>query len=160
MYCGKGSEQGELLEGRPFKPYHFDRTKSFPKVLSAQRHRATRSMRTKQVVPYPCNRKFGINWKWPLGDFWDMEPGFWMRVSSALVQRNPRVRKIRVCNSGPGNGSPNFMDTWKKCVLSAGKPVSIKFLVLAGGGYFGFWGGGGGVPILFLWARGFFWLVD
>ena len=25
-----------------------------------------------------------------------------------------------------------------------------------GGGYFGFWGGGG-VPILFLWARGFFW---
>ena len=25
-----------------------------------------------------------------------------------------------------------------------------------GGGYFGFWGGGGEVPILFLWARGFF----
>ena len=33
--------------------------------------------------------------------------------------------------------------------------MSIKFLVLGGGGYFGF-GGGGGVPILFLWARGFF----
>ena len=33
--------------------------------------------------------------------------------------------------------------------------MSIKFLVLSGGGYFGF-GGGGGVPILFLWARGFF----
>ena len=32
--------------------------------------------------------------------------------------------------------------------------MSIKFLVL-GGGYFGF-GGGGEVPILFLWARGFF----
>ena len=26
------------------------------------------------------------------------------------------------------------MDTWKKGVLSAGKPVSIKFLVLGGGG--------------------------
>ena len=26
-----------------------------------------------------------------------------------------------------------------------------------GGGYFGFWGGGGEVPILFLRARGFFW---
>ena len=46
----------------------------------------------------------------------------------------------------------------EKCVLSAGKPMSIKFLVLGGGGYFGFFGGGGGgVPILFLWARGFFW---
>ena len=33
--------------------------------------------------------------------------------------------------------------------------MSIKFLVLGGGGYLGF--GGGGVPILFLWARGFFW---
>ena len=31
--------------------------------------------------------------------------------------------------------------------------MSIKFLVLGGGGYFGL---GGGVPILFLWARGFF----
>ena len=44
---------------------------------------------------------------------------------------------------GAGNGSPNFMDTWKKCVLSAGKPVSIKVLVLGGGGILGFGGGGG-----------------
>ena len=29
--------------------------------------------------------------------------------------------------------------------------MSIKYLVLGGGGYFGF--GGGGVPILILWAR-------
>ena len=34
-------------------------------------------------------------------------------------------------------------------------PMSIKFLVL-GGGILGFGGGGGGAPILFLWARGFF----
>ena len=46
------------------------------------------------------------------------------------------------------------MDTWKKCLLSAGKPMSIKFLVLGGGGVFWVWGGGE-VPILFLWARGF-----
>ena len=32
--------------------------------------------------------------------------------------------------------------------------MSIKFLIL-GGGILGF-KGGGGVPILFLWARGFF----
>ena len=34
--------------------------------------------------------------------------------------------------------------------------MSIKFLVLGGGGILGFGFGGGGVPILFLWARGFF----
>ena len=28
-------------------------------------------------------------------------------------QKNPRVRKILVCNSGAGNGCANFMDTWK-----------------------------------------------
>ena len=66
-------------------------------------------------------------------------------------QKKPRVRKIRVRNSGAGNGCANFMDAWKKCVLSAGKPMSIKFRVLGGG-----FRGGGEVPILFLWARGFF----
>ena len=70
-----------------------------------------------------------------------------------VVQKNPRVRKIRVRNSGAGNGCANFMDTWKNAVLSAGKAMSVKFLVFRGG----FGGGGGGeVPILFLWARGFF----
>ena len=33
--------------------------------------------------------------------------------------------------------------------------MSIKFLVLGGGGISGL-GGGGEVPILFIWARGFF----
>ena len=51
-----------------------------------------------------------------------------------MFQKKPRVRKIRVRNSGAGNGRANFMDTWKKCVLSTGKPVSIKFRVLGGGG--------------------------
>ena len=69
-------------------------------------------------------------------------------------QKNPRVHKISVRNSGAGNGCANFMGTWKNCVLSAGKPMSIKFLVL-GGVFWVFWGGE--VPILFLWARGFFW---
>ena len=45
-----------------------------------------------------------------------------VRAISMPRAKNPRVRKIRVRNSGAGNGSPNFMDTWKKCVLSAGKP--------------------------------------
>ena len=51
-------------------------------------------------------------------------------------QKNPRVRKIRVRNSGAGNGCANFMDTWKTCVLSAGKTMSVKFPF--------FWGGFGG----------------
>ena len=62
------------------------------------------------------------------------------------------VRKIRVRNSGAGNGCANFMDTWKKCVLSAGKTMSVKFLLFR----VFFLAGGGEVPILFLWARGFF----
>ena len=58
-------------------------------------------------------------------------------------QKNPRVHKIRVRNSRAGNGCANFMGAWKNCVLSAGKPVSIKFLVLGGAGILGFFLGGG-----------------
>ena len=31
----------------------------------------------------------------------------------AKLQKNPRVRKFRVRNSGDGNGCANFMDAWK-----------------------------------------------
>ena len=52
--------------------------------------------------------------------------GFTLRAYSKLpnfIQKNPfSVRKIRVRNSGAGNGCANFVGTWKKCVLSAGKP--------------------------------------
>ena len=73
------------------------------------------------------------------------------RKFQARFQKNPRVRKIRVHNSGAGNGCANFMDTWRKCVLSAGKPMSIKFLVL-GGGVFWVWGGGS-ADFIFTGAR-------
>ena len=66
-----------------------------------------------------------------------------------MLQKNPRVRKIRVRNSGVGNGCANFMDAWKKCVLSAGKPMSIKFRVLGGG----FGGGGGGKCRFYFYGR-------
>ena len=68
-------------------------------------------------------------------------------------QKNPRVRKIFVRNSGAGNGCADFMGAWKNAFFLQEKPMSIKFLLL-GGGIWGF--GGGGVPILFLWAQGFF----
>ena len=73
-----------------------------------------------------------------------------------MFQKNPfSVRKIRVRNSGAGNGCASFMDAWKNAFFLQEKPMSIKFLIFRGGGISGL-GGGGGVPILFLWARGFF----
>ena len=72
-----------------------------------------------------------------------------------FFQKNPCVRKIRVRNPGAGNGCANFMDAWKNALFLQEKAMSIKFLVLGRGRVF--WVlGGGGVPILFLWARGFF----
>ena len=64
------------------------------------------------------------------------------------IQKNPRVRKIRVRNSGAGNGCANFMDAWKKCVLSAGKTMSVKFLLFRGG-----FGGGGGKCRFYFYGR-------
>ena len=37
-------------------------------------------------------------------------------------QKNPRVRKIFVPNSGAGNGCANFMDTWKNASVLQEKP--------------------------------------
>ena len=67
-------------------------------------------------------------------------------------QKSPRVHKIFVRNSGAGNGCANFMDAWKKCVRSAGKTMSIKFLVFRGGV---FWvlGGGGGECRFYFYGR-------
>ena len=59
-----------------------------------------------------------------------------------LRQKNPRVRKISVRNSGAGNGCVNFMDACKKCVLSAGK-THVHKSPRFGGGVFWVLGGGG-----------------
>ena len=37
-------------------------------------------------------------------------------------QKNPRVRKILVRNSGAGNGCANFMDAWKNAFFLQEKP--------------------------------------
>ena len=73
-------------------------------------------------------------------------------AKTTLLQNRPFFRKIFVSVKfvsailGPEMGAP-ILWTPGKCVLSAGKTMSVKFP---------FFGGGGGVPILFLWARGFF----
>ena len=59
-------------------------------------------------------------------------------------------------NSGAGNGCANFMGAWRNCALSAGItpcPINSSFF-LGGGAFWAFWGRE--VPILLLWARGFF----
>ena len=69
-------------------------------------------------------------------------------------QKNPRVRKILVCNSGAGNGCANFVDAWKNCVLSAGNLHVHKIPRFRGEGYFGFFfGGGGSADLIFMGAR-------
>ena len=74
-------------------------------------------------------------------------------VCNEMIQKNPRVRKIFVRNSGAGNGCANFMGTWQKCALSAGKTHVHKIpRFFGGGGYFGFWGGGG-ADFIFMGAR-------
>ena len=83
-------------------------------------------------------------------------------ILSVSNDLNLKIRKILVSVKflsallGPEMGA-SILWTPGKCVLSAGKkPMSIKFLILGGGGGFGVLGGGEWtVPILFLWARGF-----
>ena len=76
-----------------------------------------------------------------------------MFVSFRLqLLKTPRVHKMFVRNSGAGNDCANFMGTWKICVLSAGKPMSRKFLVLGGGGVFWVFFGGGSADFIFMGA--------
>ena len=59
-----------------------------------------------------------------------------------------------------GNGCANLWAPRISVFFLQEKPhLSINSLVLGGGGILGF-GRGGEVPILFLWARGFFWVFE
>ena len=42
--------------------------------------------------------------------------------SANMSQKNPRVRKISVRNSGAGNGCVNFMDAWKNALFLQENP--------------------------------------
>ena len=68
-------------------------------------------------------------------------------------QKNLRVRQIFCPQFRGRKWLRQFYGRLENCVLSAGKTHVHKIPPFRGG-YFGFWGGG--VPILFLWARGFF----
>ena len=70
----------------------------------------------------------------------------------AINQKNPRVRKFFCPQFWGRKWLRQFYGRLEKCVLSAGKNHVRKIPPFRGGGFTG----GGGVPILFLWARGFF----
>ena len=75
------------------------------------------------------------------------------RFSSGTLffQKTPRVRKICVRNSGAGNGRANCMGAWKNAFFLQEKTHVPKIPPFRGGVFWVL-----GVPILFLWARGFF----
>ena len=83
------------------------------------------------------------------------EVGF-RRPKSVKNQEKPRVCKIRVRNSGAGNGCANFMDAWKNALFLQEKPMSIKFRVLGGGVFWVFGGGGGGSGDFIFMGAGIF----
>ena len=83
------------------------------------------------------------------------EKGQSLSFGANLSQKNPRVRKIFVRNSGAGNGCVNFMDAWKKRVPCAGKTLVHKIPRFRGGLFWVFWGGGGSADFIFM-ARRFF----
>ena len=69
---------------------------------------------------------------------------FFPSMALSLVQKNPRVRKIFVRNSGAENGCANFRGAWKNAFFLQEK---------AHVHYFGFWGGGGSADSIFMGAR-------
>ena len=67
------------------------------------------------------------------------------------IQKHPRVRKIRVRNSGAGNGCANFMDTWKMRSFCR-KTYVHEIPRFRGGGILGLGGGGGSADFIFMGA--------
>ena len=70
-----------------------------------------------------------------------------------VIQKNPRVHKNFVRNSGAGNGCANFMDAWKNAFFLQEKNHVHK-IPRSRGGVFWVWGGGGGsADFIFMGAR-------
>ena len=81
-----------------------------------------------------------------------MAPQLPNQMSRTLSGENPRVRKIRVRNSGAGNGCANFMDIWKNAFFLQENLHVHKIPRFGGGG--GILGlGGGSADFIFMGAR-------
>ena len=80
---------------------------------------------------------------------------FWAEVILTIFRKILVSVKFVSAILGPEMAAPIFFGRLEKCVRSAGKSHVHKIPRFRGGGNFGVLGGGG-VQILFLWARGFF----
>ena len=78
--------------------------------------------------------------KWSFRPFWPKSP----------YQKNPRVHKIRVRNSGAGNGCANFMGAWKNALFLQENLHVHKIPRFRGGG---FWAFGGGSADFYFYGR-------
>ena len=76
----------------------------------------------------------------------------WSAVS--FNQKNSRVHKISVRNSGAGNGCANFMPNYGHVekLRSFCRKTHVHKIPRFGGGYFAFWGGGS-AHFIFMGAR-------
>ena len=74
---------------------------------------------------------------------------------SPTNQKNPRVRKIFVRNSGAGNGCANFMGAWKNAFFLQDKTHVHKIPRFRNGGVFWVLGEGGSANFIFIGARSF-----
>ena len=80
-----------------------------------------------------------------------------LREIAQVISFFANIRKILVSvtfsvrNSGARNGCANFMGAWKNALFLQEKPMSIKFLLLGGGGILGL--GAGSADFIFMGAR-------
>ena len=73
-------------------------------------------------------------------------------AKTALFQKYPRVRKIRVRKSGAGNGCAKFMDTWKNAFFLQ-ENLHVHKIPRFGGGILGL---GGWECRIYFYGRGDF----
>ena len=71
------------------------------------------------------------------------------KTKTKLLSVNVSIR-----NSKAGNGCANYMVAWDFWALSAGEKLHAHKILVLGRVFVFFWGGG--VPIYFLWAPGYF----
>ena len=91
------------------------------------------------------------------GAFWAHDASKMATLGASLLlnifQKNPRVQKNSCPRFWGRKWLRQFYGHLEKCVLCAGKPMSIKFRVLGVGGVFWVWGGGGGKCRFYFYGR-------
>ena len=104
-YCGKRPpEQWELWEGKPLKPYHFNRTSGAQKASSKYCQTSTERVVTEPLQPY-----FGFHW------FWFVPIRTTLRAQRLKISRSPSgIETIKRDWKFPVRRPPNPKFLWGK----------------------------------------------